>query len=161
MAETPLSTARADAKSGTTDPNADYVNPAIGESVYYSTWYKMMDRIQTIINLVNEFRVGQDGDLTFLIRAGKASHANAVYTYAGASAQALTDDDTTSIWLQVDSGILTLYTGLSGFPDPAVTPHIPVATVAVGSESTGAVSGTYDDRDIVDFRGRCIFEIIG
>jgi hypothetical protein len=161
MAETALSTTRADALSGTTDANFDFTYPAIGESTYYTTWFKLMHRLAKALEPLNEFRICQDGDLTFEVRGGKLSWDDNVYSYAGATAQALTDDDTTYIWVQVDSGVATLYTSLTSFPDPGTTPHLPLATVAVGSESTGAVSGTYDDRDIVDYRGRALWELVG
>ena len=55
--------------------------------------------------------------------------------------QALTDDTTNYIWLQVDSGALTLQVNTSAFPDPSVTPHIPLATIATG---TASVAGSGD-----------------
>ena len=71
MAETDLTTAQADALSGTTDGDTDAKYPTIGESTYYTTMYRLIHRLLTIEKIVNEFRVCKDGDLTFAVRAGK------------------------------------------------------------------------------------------
>jgi len=161
MAETALSNAAANALSGTTDSDTDAVYPTIGESTYYTTMYRMLQRMLEVEKLVNELRVYQDGALTFGVRAGRASHGTNVYSYAGATEQSLTDDTTNYIWLQVDSGALTLYVNTSAFPDPSATPHIPLATIATGTASALGSGDTYTHEDITDYRGRAIYELIG
>lgn len=161
MAETALSTAVADALSGTTDSDTDAVYPTIGESSYYTTVYRMLNRILLIEKVINELRVFKDGDLTYGIRAGRGSHGTNEYTVSAVAAQALTNDTTNYIWLYVLSGNLISNINTSAFPDPAVTPYIPLATIATGSASIASVSGKYDQVDIVDYRGRAIYELIG
>ncbi len=161
MSETALTTTTADALGGTTDADTDATFPAIGESAYYTTMYRMLQRMLTIEKVINELRVYKDGDLTFGARAGKASHGTNVYDYAGDAAEALTDDATNYAWLQVDTDVLTLHVNTTAFPDPAVTAHVPLATIATGTASAGGVSGQYDYADIVDYRGRALFELIG
>ena len=161
MAETALTTTVADALSGTTDTDTDGVYPTIGESTYYTTMYRLLHRMLTIEKVMNEFRVFKDSDLTFGVRAGKASHGTTTYTHAGASSQALTDDTTNYIWIQVDSGALVLHVNTSAFPDPSVTAHLPLATIATGSASAAAESGKYAVGDITDYRGRILYELIG
>ena len=143
MAESPLSTADADALSGATDSDTDAVYPTIGESTYYTTMYRMLQRIITVALCGNHFRVCKDGDLTFEVRAGYCveEDGTTLHTYAGATGQALTDDATNYIWLQVDSGVLTLTKNTSAFPDPSSTPHLPLATIATGTASADGVSG--------------------
>ena len=164
MAETALTAAVANALASTTDSDTGAIYPAIAESTYYTTMYRMLHKLQLIEKLVNEFRVFKDGDLTYGIKAGKASYGTNVYSYAGASAQALADDTTNYIWLVVTSGALVIDTdsgSSAAFPDPAITPHLPLVTIATGSASIAAVSGEYSIDDITDYRGRILFELIG
>ena len=161
MAETELTAAQADAFSGTTDSDTDLVYPTIGESTYYTTMYRFLQRILTIMDPLNELRTFQDGTLTFGVRAGRASHGDNIYTFGEATGQSLTDDVANYIWLQVDSGVLTLTKNTSAFPDPSATPHIPLSIIVTGIASAGGVSGTFDYRDIVDYRARAIYELIG
>jgi len=72
-----------------------------------------------------------------------------VVTNAGATTQALTDDDTNYIYLTA-AGVLTV--NITGFPTYSATPHIRLATIAVGSESAAAVSSEYAPVDITDWR---------
>ena len=161
MAETELTTAQADALSGTTEPDTDAKYPAIGESTYYTTMYRLIDRLLTVAKAVNALRVYKDGDLTCGARAGKCRHGNNLYAYAGAAAQALTDDTTNYLYLVVSSGALVLTVNTTGFPDPASTAHLPLATIATGTASAGGESGTYGAEDITDYRGRALFSLIG
>ncbi len=160
MAETPLSEAAANALAGTTDSDTDVDYPSIGET-YYTKMYRTLNRILTIIAPVNELRVYKDGDLTYGVRGGFTSHGTNLYTYTASTANALTDDDDNFIYLVVTSGALVLTVSTTAFPDPGVTAHLPLATIAVGSESAAAVSSKYDPVDIVDYRGRAIYELIG
>jgi len=164
MAESTLSTSVADALSGTTDSDTGAAYPTIGESTYYTTMYRLFHRMLTIEKIINEFRIYKDGDLTFGVRSGKASHGTNEYSYAGTTGQALVDDTTNYIWLEVLSGALVLDTdsGSSGhFPDPAAQAYLPLATIATGTASIAGVSGQYSVDDITDYRGRVLFELIG
>ena len=159
MAESALSTAVADALSGTTDSDTDAVYPTIGESTYYTTMYRMMQRMLQSFGAANELRVYKDGALTFGVRAGKftAEDGTTTHSYAGATGQSVTDDDTTYIWLTVVSGAATLntdYGGSAAFPDAGVTPHIPIATIT-------AADGAYAYTDITDYRSRAMFRMLG
>ena len=137
------------AKSGTTAANGLHFRTE-NEDPHFVSMMKAWTRIQDIAGLAGELRVFKDGDLTFGVTVGKFLNGDTPVAYAGAAAQALTDDDTNYIYLTAGG---TLTVNLTGFPTPSVTPHIPLATIAVGSESDAAVSGEYNRIDIVDFRG--------
>ena len=157
MAESALTTAVANALSGTTDSDTDGVYPTTGESTYYTTVYRLLNRILKAVELSNELRVYKDGDLTYGVRAGKASHGTNVYSYAGCSSQSVEANDTEYVWLEVQSEALVLNTSIgasAAFPDPSETAHIPLATIEAGASS-------FDHEDITDYRGRAIFELIG
>lgn len=164
MPETPLSAEAANALSGATDADTDVVYPTIGESPYYTTLYRLLHRLLTLARPMNELRIYKDGDLTFGIRPGKLSSGSNTYAFAGATGQTLTDNTTNYIYLTIDSGAPALHVtagGSASFPDPAVTPHIPLATVATGTVSLAGDAGLYDHADITDYRSRCLFTLVG
>lgn len=155
MAETPLSAALADALPGTTDADTDLVYMAIGESTYYTTDARMIQRTLRMAKnpAGNELRVGQDGSLTVEVRPGFVQLGPTGYDHAGVTGEVVADNDTSYIFLTPADVLAgnSVTVNTTGFP---ATPHIPLATVATGSESTAAVGGTYDYRDITDYRGR-------
>ena len=161
MAETPLTDAQANALSGATDGDTDIAFPTIGESPYHTTLYRLLHRVLTLAKSVNALRVYKDGDLTFAVRPGNASGGSVIYACAGAAAQALTDDATNYVYLVINGANLDLTVNTTGLPDPATTPHLPLATIDTGTASIGGVSGTYDGADITDLRGRAIFRVVG
>lgn len=161
MAETALTDAQANALSGATDSVTDATYPTIGESPYHTTLYRLLHRMLTIAASVNELRVYRDGALTFGVRSGNASGGSVAYAYAGAAAQALTDDDTNYIYLVINGANLDLTVNTTGLPNPATTAHLPLATIDTGTASIGGVSGTYDAADITDLRGQAIFRVVG
>ena len=129
MAETDLTTEQADALSGTTDSETDLKYPTIGESTYYTTMYRLLHRLLTLAKPAgNSLRVYKDGALTFGVRPGRYMDGNTARDYTGATAQALTNDQTNYIYLTAD-GTLTVNT--TGFPNPSTTPHIPLATIVL------------------------------
>ena len=151
MSETALTDSQADALSGTTDPGADMVYPAIGESTYYTTWYRWAQRLLTLAKMPgNALRVHKDGDLTFGVRPGKVAHGAGALSYAGSADNALTDDATNYVYLTLVSGALSLGVSTSGFPAAATTPFIPLATIVTSS-------GDYAHTDITDCRDRALF----
>jgi len=151
MAETPLTAAQANALSGTTDSDTADVYQTIGESTYYTTDYRLTEKMLRMIKPAgNSLRVYQDGDLTFGVRAGHYYNGSTLVTYAGATAQALTNNLTNYIYLTA-AGTLTKNT--SGFPSPALTPHIPLATILTAS-------GTYLYTAITDYRDRALFSVL-
>jgi len=151
MAETPLSTAAADALSGTTDADTDLVYPSIGESTYYTTMYRLLHRLGRLGKTPgNELRAYKDGELTFGVRAGRYMDGDTARNYAGAAAEALTNNQTNYVYLTA-AGVLTVNT--TGFPDPSATPHLPLATIVTAA-------GTYDHADITDYRGRALFGVL-
>ncbi len=161
MAELPLTDAEADALGGTTDDALDLTYPTIGQSPYHTTLYRLIERLATLARLPNALRVYRDGTLTFGVRPGRACGAAAMYSYAGAAEQALTDDATNSIYLVINGGDLELTVSTSGLPDPAVTPHVPLATIDTGTASIGGVSGTYSAADITDLRAAAMLRVVG
>jgi hypothetical protein len=155
MAESVISNTTADALAGQTSSSFGFTYPNVGES-YATTGLRRFWTIFNLLELSNNLRVYKDGDLTFGVRAGKFLNGDSQVSYAGAAAQALTDDDDNYIYLTA-AGTLTVNT--TGFPDPSTTPHIRLATIATGSESAAAVSGEYDFADMVDYRSTGLFRV--
>ena len=157
MAESALSTANADALSGTTDTDTDLVYPTIGESTYYTKVYQLVQRLLQLTRAANKLRVYKDGALTFGIRAGEFMNAATLVEYAGATGQAVNDDTDNYIYLTIVSGVVTVnnsYGGSgAGFPDPSVTEHVPLAIIT-------AASGAYDHDDIDDQRSLCMYQML-
>ncbi len=151
MAETDLTTAQADALSGTTDGDTDLKYPTIGESTYYTTMYRLIHRLLTLSKPAgNSLRVYKDGELTFGVRPGRYMDGDTARDYAGASGQALTNDQTNYIYLTAN-GTLTVNT--TGFPNPSATPHIPLAAVTTSE-------GSYSHDDITDYRPRALLGVL-
>ena len=148
MSETPLTDAEALALAGTTDSDTDFEHHAVGQSTYYLDGFRQRHLVLKILKAVNALRVYKDGSLTFGVRAGKFMNGDTAVSYAGATAQALTNNQTNYIYLTA-TGTLTVNT--TGFPNPSTTPHIPLATIV-----TSAGDYTPDD-DLVDYRGRTLF----
>jgi hypothetical protein len=137
------------ALSGTTDGEQDVPFLTIGESPYYTSFYKMLYRLLDVARRAGDLRVHKDGALTFGVRAGKFLNGSSAVAFPGASGQALTDNATNSVYLAAD-GTLTVST--SGFPDPSTTPHLPLAAIETAS-------GEYAHGDITDLRGRAIYHL--
>jgi len=158
MTELYPSDATLNALSGTTDAAAGVLYVSTGESPYYTSFYKMLYRLLDVARRAGDLRVYKDGDLTFGVRAGMYLNADDAISYAGATAQALTDDATNYLYLTADG---TLTKDTTGFPVPSVTPHIPLATIATGTASAAGVSGEYNHEDITDYRGRAFLSVAG
>jgi len=158
MAETYPSDTELNALSGTSDAEQAVAFPTIGDSPYYTSFYKMLYRLLDVARRSGDLRVYKDGDLTFGVRAGRYINGDAAVNYAGASEQALTNDATNYVYLTA-AGSLTKNT--TGFPVPSVTPHIPLATIATGTASAAAVSGEYNHADMIDYRGRGAWSVCG
>lgn len=142
------------ALSGLTDAATGMPLPAIGESPYFTSFYRLADHINRMLAPVNQLRVYKDGDLTFGVRPGWVQSGDDAIEYAGAESQALTDDAVNSIYLTVSGTTLTLHVSDSGFPTPSVTPHWPLATIATGNQSAAASAGSYSHVDMTDHRAR-------
>ena len=147
MAESALTTAAADALSGTTDSDLDITHNTIGESTYYTTDYQKEAVILRILKqLPSQLRVYKDGDLTCGIRAGRFMDGATTRSYAGAAAQALTNNTTNYIYLTA-AAALTI--NATGFPS---SPHVPLATILTAS-------GVYAHTDITDYRGEAALRV--
>ena len=157
MAELYPSDAELNALSGTTDGEQEVLYVATGESPYYTSFYKMLQRLLKVSRRAGDLRVCKDGSLTFKVRAGKYLNGDTAVNYAGATAQALTNNQTNYIYLTA-AGVLTVNT--TGFPVPSATPHIPLAVIVTAA-------GEYDGRDaseggdITDYRGRSFLQVCG
>ena len=149
MTELYPSDASLNALSGTADPEQQVHYPAIGESPYYTSFYKMLHRLLNVSRRAGDLRVYQDGPLSFGVRAGQFADGDTVTSYAGSSGNALTEGATNHIYLTA-GGVLTVST--VGFPDPSAEPHIPLATIATAA-------GGYAQGDIVDCRGRALLHV--
>ncbi len=126
----------------------------IGQSPFYTNKIKRSDWLDRVLYATaNALRVCKDGNLTFKVQPGRYFNGDTAVDYAGADAQALTDNQTNYIYLTA-AGTLTVST--TGFPVPSVTPHIPLATIVT---SGGLYS--IDDGDITDYRGRGFLTVCG
>ena len=150
MSETELTDAQALALAGTTDSETDFEYHTVGQSTYYLDGFRQRHRVLAIIKAVNALRICKDGDLTFGVRAGKYMNGDTPVNYAGAAAQALTNNQTNYIFITA-AGTLTVNT--TGLPDPSTTPHVPLAAIVTSA-------GQYDVEDITDYRSRAIFQVL-
>ncbi|HUX01009.1 MAG TPA: hypothetical protein VMY35_08515 [Phycisphaerae bacterium] len=119
----------------------------IGKSPHFADNFKALWRIAKALVALAGLEVYKDGDLTFGVRAGRFMDGATVRDYAGAAAQALTNNQTNYIYL-TPAAVLTV--NITGFPDAGTTPHIPLATIS-------AAGGVYGFDDVTDYRGRAIF----
>jgi hypothetical protein len=138
--------------SGTSDARSGMPLPAIGETPYFTSFYRLADHINRLLEPVNQLRVYQDGDLSFGIRPGLLQIGDDVVQYPGAETQSLTDNAENSIYLTASGTTLTLNVSDSGFPAPSVSPHWPLAVISTGTASAQGVSGRYAHEDIQDRR---------
>jgi len=153
MAEQYPSDSDLNALSGTTGASG-LPHMTTGEAPHYTWWHKLNDWLDRIVAATGgALRLYKDGDLTFGVRPGRFLNGASAVNYSGATGQALTDDDTNYVYLTA-AGALTV--NVTGFPSALTTPHLPLAAVAVGSESEAGVSGEYNVEDITDYRGRCV-----
>ncbi|HAU38851.1 MAG TPA: hypothetical protein DCX07_14185 [Phycisphaerales bacterium] len=141
------------ALSGTSDSGQEVLFPTTGESPYYTSFYKMLYRFLDAARRAGDLRVYKDGDLTFGVRAGKLANGDNTIAYAGATAQALTNNQTNYIYLAVAAGVATLTVNTTGFPNPSATPHIPLATIVTSA-------GTYLHTAITDYRGQALYRTL-
>ena len=146
------------ALSGSTDGEQEVAYPTIAESPYYTSFYKMLYRLLNVARRAGDLRVFKDGTNTFGVRGGEVMVGDTAVAFAEATGQSLTNDATNYIYLTA-AGTLTVNT--TGFPSPSAGPHVPLATIAVGSESEAQVDDEYDFVDITDYRGRSMFRVLG
>ncbi len=153
MSETQLTDAEANALHGTTDSETDFKYHSPGDAGYFTEGQRQRHRVLTLVKAVaNNLRVYSDGALTFGLRAGSASDGEEAYAYAGSASNALTDDATNYIYLDLDAGDLRLVCNTTGRPDASATPHIPLATIT-------AADGGYGFDDITDLRAAGVFQL--
>ena len=156
MAELGPSDATLNAMSGTSDAEQEaYFPDYAADEPFYTAFYAMLYRLLQVCRRAGDLRVYKDGDLTFGVRAGKYFNGDTLVTYAGAAAQALTNNQTNYIYLTA-AGALTVNT--TGFPTPSVTPHVRLATIltAAGAYNGRAVS---DGGDVTDHRGTAFIKV--
>ena len=153
MAEQYPSDAALNALSGTADAEQEVLHPAIGESPYYTSFYKMLTRLLLAARRAGDLRVFKDGPLTFGVRAGSFFDGDTLRTFQQADGQALTDNATNYVYVSADG---TLHVNTTGFPVPSATPHIRLAAIVTSG-------GSYDGRpdteggDVADCRGAAMF----
>ena len=106
-----------------------------------------LDKALTAPTGLEVYQRVEDGDLEFSVRAGRHFDADgALASYAGATAEALTNNQTNYIYLD-EAGALQVNT--TGFPTDEVL--WPLATILTAG-------GTYDlNADITDYRGAAMF----
>jgi len=137
---------------GTTPPGVPL--PTIGEQPWYTAMYKALWRLATsMVPLAGLEVFAETVALKFGVREGYYRDARTVRSYAGATGQTVVDDAVNYIYLDLSGG-QTLTINQSGFPDISA-PHVPLATIATGTQSASAASG-FRPVDITDYRGRCL-----
>lgn len=152
MSETDLTAAEADALSGTTDADCDAVYLTIGDSTYYTEFYRLLQRLLTMAKVPgNELRVCKDGDLTIEVRPGKIQIGGITHDYSGITGEAVTNNQTNYIYLTAADLAAgnTVSQSTSAFPTDG-TFFIPLATVLTAG-------GDYAYTDITDYRGRALW----
>ncbi|MCK4625737.1 MAG: hypothetical protein KAV00_10530 [Phycisphaerae bacterium] len=153
MAELYPESSELTAKSGSTG-DTGIPHMLTGQAPFYENKLKRSDWLDRVLYATaNALRVCKDGDLTFKVYAGRYFNGDTAVNYAGAAAQALTNNATNYIYLTA-AGVLAVNT--TGFPTPSATPHIPLATIV-----TSGGEYSIDDGHIVDYRGRPIFAVCG
>jgi len=151
MSETDLTSAVADALSGTTDPGTDLTYPAIGESTYYTTMYRLIHRLLAMAGTPgNELRAYKDGEMTFGVRPGRLALGTTMVAYAGCTGEGLTNNATNYVYLTVADLLAgdSVTVSTAGFPTDG-TLHVPLATIVTSA-------GAFDHADITDHRGRAV-----
>jgi len=144
-----LSDADLAALSGTVG-SAGEPYPTQNENPHGISDYKHIDHFGRLAIPLSALQVFGDGTLAFGVRAGQFMDGDTVVSYAGASDQSLTNNQTNYIYLTV-AGVLTVNT--SGFPTPSTTNHLPLAEILTAS-------GTFAVTDITDRRPRSIFQLV-
>ena len=138
MAETVRSAAEVVALEETTRTGA-LTLPGENNDPWHEEDGRFNNRVADLLALVAGLEVFKDGALTFGVRAGKFSYQGQTVTYAGATGQALTDNDTNYIYLTA-AGALTV--NLTGFP---TTARVELAEI-VTAGSTYAIADITDSR---------------
>jgi len=156
MAESYPTDETLNALSGTCDALTGLAYPTIGESPYYTSFYRLAEHINRLLQPANALRVYKDGDLTFGLRSGSFAAPDDMINVSSATAQALTDNAINYIYL-TSNGTLTVNT--IGFVTDSA--NAALATVATGSASAGSVGGTFSHEDITDCRDRAMFSAPG
>ncbi len=154
MSEIQLTDAEANALHGTTDSDTDFKYHSPGDAGYFTEGQRQRHRMLTIAKAIsNALRVYRDGSLTFGVRPGTAGDGETAYSYAGSTANELTDDATNYIYLDIDSAELRLVCNTTGLPGASATPHIPLATIITAD-------GGYGFDDITDLRASAVFALL-
>ncbi len=154
MAEQYPTNVTLNALSGSTDGQQEVAYPTLAESPYYTSFYKMLYRLLDVARRAGDLRVFKDSANTFGVRGGKLVVGDTTIDYAEVAGQSLTNDAMNYIYL---TAVGTLTVNTTGLPDPSTTPHLPLATIAVGSASAAQIDDEYDFVDLVDYRGRAMF----
>ena len=153
MAETELTAAQAAALNGTTDSDTGFKYHSPADAEYYTEGQRQRQRLLAIAKaLGNKFRVYKDGATTYGVRPGRLEDGEVTRVYAGSAGNVLTTGSTNYIYLYSDAGTLTLATNITGLPDQADTPHLPLATIDVGETD-------YSYADITDLRQQTTFRL--
>ncbi|HUS91158.1 MAG TPA: hypothetical protein VM695_04875 [Phycisphaerae bacterium] len=131
--------------------------PTTDQTEWHLAVNRGLERIARGLANVAGLEVYKDaaGELKFGVRAGRCSDGPDAYAYAGCENQSLTDDETNSIYLTLADLAAgdTVTVSVSGFPAPATTPHIPLATIV-------CAGGVYGLSDMIDFRSRASLGVL-
>lgn len=117
-----------------------------GKSPYFLEFRKLVQRLLLAATRANDLRVYQDGGLTVGVRPGRCSVQNTQLQFAGTAAVAVSNNQTTSIWLDSTGSIAT---GASGLPTDRTT-FVPLAQVTASAGSITAID---------DLRGQAFLNV--
>ncbi|MBI5723187.1 MAG: hypothetical protein HZA50_04455 [Planctomycetes bacterium] len=132
--------------SGTADAEQEVLYIPIGQSPYYTSFYRMLYRLCDVARRAGDLRVYKDGDLTFGARTGKVQNGTNSIAIAATAGNALTDDATNYIYYAISGSTASLVCGTNGYPLAGSTPHVPLASIV-------CAGGIYSFDDITDARG--------
>lgn len=150
MAEEHPADATLNALSGTQDSGTGLAYPTTNAADWHTAVFKALEHLNRVAEAANALRVYKDDSaaLKFGVRAGKYFNAGTLVSYAGATNQAVTANNTNYIYLLAD-GTLTVST--SAFP-AATTPHVRLAEIVAGAAD-------FDVADLTDRRDASMYQV--
>lgn len=154
MAERQITDAEALALSGAI-VGAGCQMPSDDEADWDHAVWRSLARLSTAACAAAGLEVVKDASapLRVYIRSGRVMDGDVAYDYAALPDQPVEAGATNYVYLtaaDLEAGTATINT--TGFPDPAETPHVPLATVLCGAQDFA-----WDD--ITDYRGRSILRL--
>ena len=156
MAESYESDAIINALTAATDSLTGGAYPTIGESPHYTSLYKLLRQIQKAIGVtVSELQPYVDDGSThdLGVRSGKIMQPDGDIVAFTGTTISLTNGSTNYAYIYDNAGTWTLAANIVGYPDQTGVPHIPIATISLGSSPAALLQA-----HITDDRGDVLFQ---